>query len=164
MKGKVNFKAVMAAAAAGGSYELAIQGAAKKIDFVNQNYLVTKSLTAGLIGSGLLYFGKPNDEVQKAAGYALLGVAGASGAGKISTLIVTSGDEPMNGRRAKMIRNVITRKRPNVNAVKQMLMASRGRGAGAGAMMRTKELQPAEAGAGWSRILPALSRMSFYDC
>jgi len=159
----------MAAVAAGGGYELAIQGAAKKVDFVNQNYLVTKSLTAGIIGSGLLYFGKPGDETQKAAGYALLGVGGASGAGKISTLIVTSGDEPMNGRRAKMLRNVITRKRPQISQAKAA-MFTRGGGAvdaivKASRGMRQddrmfKRPQPSNAGGGyWKQFIPAFQMM-----
>jgi len=165
-KRNINFKAVMAAVAAGGGYELAIQGAAKKVDFVNQNYLVTKALTAGLIGSGLLYFGKPGDETQKAAGYALLGVGGASGAGKISTLIVTSGNEPLNGRRAKMLRNVITRKRPQVSQAKSAMF---GRGAldaiRAPRGMRPNERtmqrpQPSRAGGGyWTQFLPAFQMM-----
>jgi hypothetical protein len=167
-KRTINFKAVMAAVAAGGGYELAIQGAAKKVDFVNQNYLVTKSLTAGIIGSGLLYFGKPGDETQKAAGYALLGVGGASGAGKISTLMVTSGDEPMNGRRAKMLRNVITRKRPQISQAKAA-MFTRGGGAldaiRAPRGMRPNERtmqrpQPSNAGGGyWKQYIPAFQMM-----
>lgn len=84
---KINLKAVLAAAGAGMGYNFAIEGAAKKVEFINQNYLVTKSLTAGLLGSGMLYFGKT--ETSKAAGYALLGVAGASGATKLASVIVS---------------------------------------------------------------------------
>lgn len=91
---KVNLTAVLAAVGAGGGFEMAIQGASKHVDFINQNYLVTKSLTAGVIGSGLLYFSK--GEESHAAGYALLGVAGASGASKLSSVLVTT-EEPVNG-------------------------------------------------------------------
>lgn len=128
-KRNINFAAVVAAAAAGGGYELAIQGAAKRVDFINENYLVTKSLIAGLLGSGMLYFGGA-DEKTKAAGYALLGVGGASGASKISTVIVTSGGAPMNGARRQRIRNILTRRRPDMEAARSLLRAGRERNRG----------------------------------
>lgn len=84
---KIDFKAVIAAAGSGMGYNFAIEGAAKRVQFVNENYLVVKSLTAGLLGSGMLYFGKT--ETSKAAGYALLGVAGASSASKLASVIVS---------------------------------------------------------------------------
>lgn len=158
MTKKVNFKAIVAAVAAGGSYELAIQGAARKIDFVNENYLVTKSLTAGLIGTGMVYFAKPTDEAQRAAGYALIGVGAASGAGKVSSLIVTSGDEPMNGTRARILRNVMTRKRPGVQSAKMRMMQQ----PSVAAIMKRQRpemvsMQPTAGGSHWEAILPALS-------
>lgn len=175
-KRSINFKAVIAAVAAGGGYELAIQGAAKRVDFINENYLVTKSLTAALIGSGMLYFGKAGDETSKAAGYALLGVGGASGAGKISSLIVTSGREPMNGTRAQMIARAMTRKRPDISRVKAMLRGGN-RGAQGGRGMssegfvsrrpvapQNKMMQPNAGGDHWKSIVPALSNMSYLYC
>jgi len=92
---KIDFKAVVSAVAAGGGYNFAIEGMAKRVDFVNNNYLVVKSLGAGLLGSSMIYFGK--NEASKAAGYALLGVAGASGASKLSTVMVSTVGEPMQG-------------------------------------------------------------------
>ena len=118
-KMKINFRAVMAAVAAGGGFEFAMQGIAKKVDFVNENYLVTSSLTAGLAGSGMLYFGR--DEISQAAGYGLLGVSGQKGAAKLSTLIVT-GDGTMNGvskQTAAKLRGMLGRRRPGVDQVKQ---------------------------------------------
>ena len=105
MKKNVDFKAVITAVAAGGGYNFAIEGAAKRVDFINENFLVIKSLSAGVLGSGMLYFGK--NEMSKAAGYALLGVAGASGASKLSTVLVTSGTPPMQGARLDKIKKVL---------------------------------------------------------
>jgi len=105
MKKKVDFKAVVTAVAAGGGYNFAIEGAAKRVDFINENFLVIKSLSAGVLGSGMLYFGK--NEMSKAAGYALLGVAGASGASKLSTVLVTSGTPPMQGARLDKIKKIL---------------------------------------------------------
>jgi hypothetical protein len=104
MTKKIDFKAVLTAVAAGGGYNFAIEGASKRVDFINENFLVVKSLGAGVLGSGMLYFGK--NETSKAAGYALLGVAGASGASKLSTVIVSSG-EPMNGARLDKIKSIL---------------------------------------------------------
>lgn len=86
---------VVSAVSAGAGYRFAFEGAAKRVDFVASNYLVTKSLAAGVLGSGLVYFGK--GESATAAGYALLGIAGDAGAGKVQNLIVTSGEEKMDG-------------------------------------------------------------------
>ena len=110
---KIDFKAVVSAVAAGGGYNFAIEGMAKRVDFVNNNFLVVKSLGAGLLGSGMIYFGK--NEVSKAAGYALLGVAGASGASKLSTVIVSSG-EPMQGVKMSQLKRVMSakKKRPTM--------------------------------------------------
>lgn len=105
---KIDFKAVVSAVAAGGGYNFAIEGMAKRVDFVNNNFLVVKSLGAGLLGSGMIYFGK--NEASKAAGYALLGVAGASGASKLSTVIVSSG-EPMQGVKLSQLKKVMSAKR-----------------------------------------------------
>lgn len=104
MKKNIDFKAVLSAVAAGGGYNFAIEGAATRVDFINTNFQVVKSLGAGILGSGMLYFGK--NEMSKAAGYALLGVAGAAGAGKLSTIIVSSG-EPMNGKRLDKIKSIL---------------------------------------------------------
>jgi len=104
MKQKIDFKAVLSAVAAGGGYNFAIEGASKRVDFINENFLVVKSLGAGVLGSGMLYFGK--NEISKAAGYALLGVAGASGASKLGTVIVSSG-EPINGARLDKIKSIL---------------------------------------------------------
>lgn len=115
---KINFRAVMAAVAAGGGFELAMQGLAKKVDFVGENYLVTSSLSAGVVGSGLLYFGR--DEISQASGYALLGVSGQKGAAKLATLSVT-GDGSVNGlgpRTTKNLRGMLSRRRPGADAVK----------------------------------------------
>jgi len=79
---------VVAAVSAGAGYRFAFEGAAKRMDFVADNYLVTKSMAAGILGSGLVYFGKSDST--NAAGYALLGIAGDAGAGKVQNLIVTS--------------------------------------------------------------------------
>ena len=46
---KIDFKAVVSAVAAGGGYNFAIEGMAKRVDFVNNNFLVVKSLGAGLL-------------------------------------------------------------------------------------------------------------------
>jgi len=94
MKKKIDFKSIAAAASTGAGFNFAIEGAAKRVDFVYQNFAVIKSLSAGLIGTGMVYFGK--NEMSKAAGYALIGVAGASAATKLSTVLVSS-EEPMQG-------------------------------------------------------------------
>ncbi len=105
---KIDFKAVVSAVAAGGGYNFAIEGMAKRVDFVNNNFLVVKSLGAGLLGSSMIYFGK--NEASKAAGYALLGVAGASGASKLSTVMVSS-TEPMQGVRMAQLKRALGTKK-----------------------------------------------------
>lgn len=108
---KIDFKAVVSAVAAGGGYNFAIEGMAKRVDFVNNNYLVVKSLGAGLLGSSMIYFGK--NEASKAAGYALLGVAGASGASKLSTVMVSTVGEPMQGVQMSRLKKMMSTKRGN---------------------------------------------------
>lgn len=95
-KKKFDLAPVVSAAAAGAGYNFAIEAVAKRVTFVNDNFLMIKALGGGLIGSAMVYLGK--DEKTKAAGYGVLGVAGASGAAKLSTVLVT--DEPMNGLNA----------------------------------------------------------------
>jgi hypothetical protein len=93
---KINISAVVAAVSAGAGYRFAFEGAAKRVDFVAENYLVMKSMAAGVIGSGLVYFGK--SDTSTAAGYALMGIAGDAGAGKVQNLIVsTTGGDKMDG-------------------------------------------------------------------
>ncbi len=121
---KFDAAAMLAAIASGAAYNFALEGAAKKVDFVNENYMVIKSLGSALVGSGMVYFGKSN--ASKAAGFGLLGVAGASAASKISTMIVTSGN-PMQGRNAtetlKRINQVLSaKKKDQRNAIAQILM------------------------------------------
>lgn len=102
-------KAVLSAVAAGGGFNFAMEGVAKKVEFVNDNYLVVKSLTGGVIGAGMVYFAKPTDEPTKAAGYGILGAAGASAAAKLSTVLVTN-EEPVNGlseRTKKILSRVV---------------------------------------------------------
>lgn len=98
MAKKFNIAPVISAVSAGAGYNFAIEAIAKRVTFVNENFLVTKALAAGLIGSGMVYMAKPNDEKTKSAGYAILGVAGASTAAKLSTVLVT--EEPMQGLNA----------------------------------------------------------------
>lgn len=121
---KINFKAIAMAAGAGASYNFAIEGASKKVDFINENYLTVKTLGAGLIGSGMVYFGKTED--QRAAGYGLLGVAGASGASKLATVIVSSDGESMQGlsNRAKKVRNLIVSRMPQTKQQKRDFMGN----------------------------------------
>jgi hypothetical protein len=112
MKGnKVNLGAVIAAVGTGASFGFGLEAVSKKVDFVNQNFLVTKSLSAGLIGSSLVYFGK--NEQTKASGYALLGIAGNAASAKLGTLIVqTTGDDPVNGLTRsghEMIKRLVSR-------------------------------------------------------
>lgn len=117
---KINLSAVLSAVGTGGSFELLMQGASKRVDFVNQNYLTVKSLSAGVVGSGLLYFGKSDQ--QKAAGYALLGIAGASGASKMSTVLVTS-EEPAQGLpKLARLRGMIQQRRsaPAIERMKRL--------------------------------------------
>lgn len=154
---KINFKAVMAAVGTGAGYELAIQGAAKKVDFVNENYLVTKSLVAGMIGSGLLYFGKQNDEVTKASGYAFLGVGGAAGASKVSSLIVTSGQEQMNGTFRQNLRAKLNRKRPQTDAIRRKLFNKGGAG------REMSEMRPGMPAAGSNRVGIDYTQMAYAD-
>ncbi len=117
---KTSIAAIMSALGTGASYELAIQGASKRVDFINENYLVVKSLTAGLFGSGLVYFSKPGDEAKRAAGYGLLAIAGASGASKLSTVLVTSGGGQVNGLpKLNKIKSLVASRR-NLPAVDRM--------------------------------------------
>ena len=94
MKKKIDFKSIAAAASTGAGFNFAMDGMSKRVDFINENYLVVKSLSAGLIGTGLVYFGK--NDLTKAAGYGLIGIAGASAAVKLSMVMVSS-EEPMQG-------------------------------------------------------------------
>jgi len=119
-KNKIDIRAVVAAVAAGGGFEFAMQGLAKRVDFVNANYLVTSSLSASVIGTGLIYFGR--DNISQAAGYAMLGVAGQKGAAKVSTLIVSTEEGGMNGmsnKRAQNLRGMLSRRKPGVDQVKR---------------------------------------------
>lgn len=124
-KKKVTASEVISAVVAGASYNFGIEAMGKKVDFVNKNYMVTKSLSAAVIGSGLLYFSDRAES--KAAGFALMGVAGASAAAKISTIVVESGD-PVNGRRNKSLngtlKNVLTKLSANKGVVNQKPQAS----------------------------------------
>jgi len=117
----------MSAVGSGASYELLIQGASKRVDFVGENYLVVKSLGAGLFGSGLVYFGKSENE--KAAGYALLGISGASGASKLSTVLVTSDTGQVQGGIPKLqkVRSLIGSRRnmPGIDKLKKMGLLKR---------------------------------------
>lgn len=134
-KNKVNIKAVMAAATAGGGFNFAIEGISKKVEFVNDNYLVVKSLGGAVLGTGMVYFAKPNDEVTKAAGYGILGAAGASAAAKLSTVLVTN-EEPVNGlsdKTKKILKRVIDANaagrgsaRPQFANVRRAMEAARG--------------------------------------
>lgn len=138
-KNKIDIRAVVAAVAAGGGFEFAMQGLAKRVDFVNQNYLVTSSLSASVIGTGLIYFGR--DNVSQAAGYAMLGVAGQKGAAKVSTLIVSTEEGGMNGigeKRAKNLRGMLSRRKPGADQVKRNFVMPGARG---------REQRPAYAGA-----------------
>lgn len=111
MKKKIDLKPLLSAVAAGGGYSMGFEAVAKRVDFVNQNFLVTKSLVGTLIGSGLVYLAKPSDESAKAAGYAIIGVAAAAGAAKLSTMLVTT-DESINGlsdRTKRIVKSVLDR-------------------------------------------------------
>lgn len=94
-KNKPQIGEMIAAVVSGASYNFAIESMAKRMDFVAENYMTVKSLSAGLIGSCVAYFGK--SPTAKASGYGLLGVAGASGASLVATMVVESGN-PMQGR------------------------------------------------------------------
>jgi len=112
MKKKVDLKPIISAIAAGGGFSLGYEAVAKRVDFVNENFLVVKSTVGGIIGATLVYLAKPSDESQKAAGYAVLGVAGAAGATKLSTVLVTSDNESVNGlpeRTKRIVKRVLDR-------------------------------------------------------
>jgi len=164
MKGKkINFKAMAAAVSAGAGYNFAIEGAAKHVDFINDNYLVTKSLAGAVIGSGMVYFAKPTDETTRAAGYGILGVAGAAGATKLATVLVTSSDEPINGisdRNKKIISRVISRGVPG-NRKPQFLGVP---SAGSAAMASAQQARPGMAQpSGASMWLDVFGRGNFSD-
>lgn len=100
-KSKTNVVDIVAAVASGAAYNFAMEAAAKKVPAVAENYLIIKSLVAGLVGSGAVYFSK--DATYKAAGYGLLGVSGASAASKVATML-SSGS--MNGNRSRVLNGI----------------------------------------------------------
>jgi len=123
---KINLSAVIAAVGTGAGYRFAYEGAANRVDFVADNYLVIKSMGAGILGSAMVYFGKGDSS--KAAGYALLGIAGDAGAGKVQNLIVTTAapDNLQGLAKLQRVRSAITPKK------RQAMMAARGRAQGGG--------------------------------
>jgi hypothetical protein len=100
-----NLTQMIAAAIAGGAYNFGIEAASKRIEFVSKNYMAVKASGAGVLGAALVYFGK--DEHMKAAGYGLLGVAGATGASKVATMITS--DSTMQGIDTKKRAEIIAR-------------------------------------------------------
>jgi hypothetical protein len=82
MKGKVNMSNVAAAIAAGGLYDAAMQAASRRVSMIADNYQVVRAGGGALLGYALLHFGK--SETMKAAGYGVLGVAGAGIGSKLA--------------------------------------------------------------------------------
>lgn len=92
-----DFSAILAAVGAPAAFSFAIDAASKRVTFVAENYMAVKSATAGVLGAAMVYLGK--DDMTKAAGYGLLGVAGSTGASKLSTMMTSS--TPVNGTRRR---------------------------------------------------------------
>lgn len=106
MKGKVNMSNVAAALASGGLYDAAMQAASRRIDFIADNYQIARAGGGALLGYALLHFGK--SETMKAAGYGLLGVAGAGLGSKIAYELTQgetpsgSNDNPIQGLKMRL--------------------------------------------------------------
>jgi len=129
-----DFTKIAIAIGTGAAYGGAMQLAAKKIAFVNDNFTTTRSVAAAVLGSGLQYFaaGKSKEQMQ-VAGYALLGVAGDSGAravasmmqsdeGRTTTATSTQGLGAIADKHKKLLANVCDQVRKNApgNRVKQL--------------------------------------------
>lgn len=104
-KKKIDYAAIASAVVVPGAFNLAMEGAAKKIDFVSENYLMVRSGVGGVLGAGLVYFGSKS-EPMKAAGYGLLGLTGASLASKATVMFGSDNstsdaadDQPVQGTR-----------------------------------------------------------------
>lgn len=101
-RNSANITEMLAAIGSGAAFTFGIESMSKRVDFISNNYMVVKSLSAGFLGSSLAYFG--TGETAKASGYGLLGIAGGSAASKLATVIATS-SEPVNGARRKQLMN-----------------------------------------------------------
>lgn len=99
MKSKIDFKAVLAAAAGGAGFTVVTEAIARNNEYMATNYSQAKGALGIGIGTALLYFGK--GEAMKAAGYAIIG----DGGGSLGSMVATRMAQSDAGTNVQGVRN-----------------------------------------------------------